>query len=823
MISAFTPSVRIISSRTSGAAAATLAVSLAARLLGRDVGPAERAVVDHQAPAAVGLGLDPPGRPVAEVGVHPLEPQVVRLVDVGVGRDLRQLGGDHEDAPPHVPLGKQSIILTVDVHTLRRQDFSLSVEQQALRDAFAALFEKESPSARVRAAEPLGFDPDLWRTVLAAGAIGMGVPQDRGGDGADLVDLVLVAEQLGRRLGPVPLVEGVVAARLLAASDAPAPMIDAVTGGESTATVALHATAAGARQLVPAGAVADLVVGLEAGALVAVQGDERPAPVANTASAPFAWRTLTDPGGTRTVLAEGARAAALFAGAVLEWKLLMAAAQTGVGQGALDLAIEYANERRAFGVPIGTFQAISHSIVDVAIGVEGSRRLHRRAAWFADHEPGEATAQILMAFLYARDVANRAATTGIHVQGGFGFTLESDLQLYFRRAKGWTLASGDPYDDLRRARCRAVRTERLSRSRHAMDFSRIDLDDDRSAFWADEVRPFMDEHLPDDLLARERVEGNGFDPEYQRALARRGWLEPWLGADDAPSLDPVRAAIVRAEEYDRVGPLFPVAGSHSLVMGVVRQFGSDALRAEIEAGVSRGEIQACLGYTEPDCGSDAAAIRTRAVRDGDEWLITGQKMFSTGAHRCQYVMVTARTNPDVAKHQGITMFLVPLGIPGVEVRGIGTLGGERTNFVHLDDVRVPDSHRLGPVDQGWLIASGALAAEHGMDDAHGAAPVSAPSDADLLSALDATTGWMGVFGVALDAAVEWATHHGRARRRAGHRPSVGAGAARPRRARLGGRAGHAQSPPARDRLRAVHPRRRRPGRPRGRGRGHPRR
>ena len=289
-----------------------------------------------------------------------------------------------------------------------------------------------------------------------------------------------------------------------------------------------------------------------------------------------------------------------------------------------------------------------------------------------------------------------------------------------------------------------------------MDFSRIDLDDDRSAFWADEVRPFMDEHLPDDLLARERVEGNGFVPEYQRALARRGWLEAWLDADDAPSLDPVQAAIVRAEEYDRVGPLFPVAGSHSLVMGVVRQFGSDALRAEIEAGVSRGEIQACLGYTEPDCGSDAAAIRTRAVRDGDEWLITGQKMFSTGAHRCQYVMVTARTNPDVAKHQGITMFLVPLGIPGVEVRGIGTLGGERTNFVHLDDVRVPDSHRLGPVDQGWLIASGALAAEHGMDAAHGAAPGSAPSDADLLSALDATTGWMGVFGVALDAAVEWA-------------------------------------------------------------------
>ena len=73
-----------------------------------------------------------------------------------------------------------------------------------------------------------------------------------------------------------------------------------------------------------------------------------------------------------------------------------------------------------------------------------------RAAWFSEHEPAEAESQVLMAYCYARDVANRAASTGIHVQGGFGFTLESDMQLYFRRAKGWTLVTGDPQDDLRR-------------------------------------------------------------------------------------------------------------------------------------------------------------------------------------------------------------------------------------------------------------------------------------------------------------------------------------------------------------------------------------
>lgn len=287
-----------------------------------------------------------------------------------------------------------------------------------------------------------------------------------------------------------------------------------------------------------------------------------------------------------------------------------------------------------------------------------------------------------------------------------------------------------------------------------MDFSAIEFDDDLQRFRDDEVRPFLDEHLTDDVLARERHEGNGFIPEFQRALAARGWLEPWLAADpSADALDPVWAAVLESEEAARVGPLLPITGSHGLVMHVVRQFGSDALRAEIADGVHAGEIQACLGYTEPDCGSDAAAIRTRAVRDGDEWRITGQKMFSTGAHLCQFVMLTARTNPDASKHHGITMFLVPLDGPGVEVQGIGTLGGERTNFVFLDDARVADRYRLGPVDQGWAIASGALATEHGMGE-HGDAPDRRISD--LREAINSTTGWLGVLRQALTATERWA-------------------------------------------------------------------
>ncbi len=319
---------------------------------------------------------------------------------------------------------------------LRRHDTSLSADQEELRTAFRALFTKECPPERVRASEPLGFDRELWRTLVETGVLTMALPESAGGDGGGLVEVALVAEELGRRVAPAPLVEGVVAARVLGGADA-----------SKIATLALHPVGAGERQLVPAGAVADVVVGLEHDELVAFEAEDEPVAVDNLASAPLAWRTLSG-AGTRTVLASGDTARAQFACAVREWKVLMSSAQTGVAQGALDLAIEYAKEREAFGVPIGAFQAVSHALADVAVGVEGSRHLAWRAAWFCDHEPSNAAEPALVAWLHAREVANRAASVGIHVQGGFGFTLESDLQLYFRRAKGWTVVSGDAHDDL---------------------------------------------------------------------------------------------------------------------------------------------------------------------------------------------------------------------------------------------------------------------------------------------------------------------------------------------------------------------------------------
>jgi alkylation response protein AidB-like acyl-CoA dehydrogenase len=324
----------------------------------------------------------------------------------------------------------------------RQADYALSEEQEALRDAFASFFERECPSDLVRAAEPSGFDGPLWARLADMRAVAMGLPEDATGDGAGLVDLSLVAEEFGRRVAPVPLVEAIVAARLLAGWTSVAPeWLTEAASGSRLLTLALH-PGAGA-QLVPAAAIADGVVGLLGDELVLTYSGTRPEPVPNQGHAPVAWWDL-DAARDRIVIDSGPDGAACFDRAKREWKLLMAAALVGMARAALDIGVEHARGRIAFGAPIGTFQGVSHPLADVAGAVDTARRLVRKAAWFADHEPDANRHLVPMAYLYAEESAMRAAVVGVHVLGGVGFTVESDQQLYFRRVKGWTLLAGDP-------------------------------------------------------------------------------------------------------------------------------------------------------------------------------------------------------------------------------------------------------------------------------------------------------------------------------------------------------------------------------------------
>jgi alkylation response protein AidB-like acyl-CoA dehydrogenase len=328
---------------------------------------------------------------------------------------------------------------------IRKELPRLGEDEQSVHEAFDEFFRSECPVDRVREAEPLGYDETLWRKLLALGGLSMGLPEAAGGDGADLAVLAIVAEAQGRAAAPVPFIESAVATRLLAASGAEVgELLAAATSGESIVTVAL--LSGPSRQLVPAGAIATAAVALVDGELVLLRRDSPGEHVPNQGRAPLAWWDLRE--GTRSTLASGEQAAALHATALREWRLLTAAALVGMAQSSLKYSLEFVKSRTSFGVPLGTFQAVSHKLADVQMATETAQVLCRKAAWFETHEPGTRPELVPMAFVYATETATLATRHATRVQGGLGFTIESSTSLFFRRAKGWSVLAGDPQAEL---------------------------------------------------------------------------------------------------------------------------------------------------------------------------------------------------------------------------------------------------------------------------------------------------------------------------------------------------------------------------------------
>jgi len=326
-------------------------------------------------------------------------------------------------------------------------DLSLSDEQRQLVDSFAALYARESTSERVRAAEPLGFDAALWLALRETGVVEMAVPERDGGWGASVLDLALLAEQLGRATGSAPVIEAQVAAGLLAACGGPgAELLASAMSGQKLITFAPRRSSGSELTLVPAGAVADVVIALVGDRLVASSIGERTV-VENLGTLPLADVSI-DP--HAVTLAEGADAVALHASALDRWLALTAAALAGIGGRAVEVGAQYAKQRKAFGVAIGSFQAVSHPLADSATAIDGARLLAFKAACAFTDEAQRATELSAMAFAFAAESARDATRTSLHVHGGYGFGMEADVQLYYRRARGLTMVYGDPLTALDR-------------------------------------------------------------------------------------------------------------------------------------------------------------------------------------------------------------------------------------------------------------------------------------------------------------------------------------------------------------------------------------
>jgi alkylation response protein AidB-like acyl-CoA dehydrogenase len=332
-------------------------------------------------------------------------------------------------------------VFAPDPREVRRTDYSLSQEQLAIRETFSDFFTRESPSTVVRESEPLGFDSDLWERAAKLGLAAMRLPEDQGGVGASVVDLVLIAEEAGRAAAPVPVAETTVTVSLLALAGDEA-RLEAVGEGTYISTLALRPLSERSKQLLPAGAIADGVVALDGDELALYELQDKLPHVRNLGTAPLAWWTPSD-SAKRTVLASGDDARALYEAAVAEWRLLTAAYLIGGATTSVRLAVEFAKTRLTSGVPIGALQGVSHPLVDAEILIRGARNMIWKAAWFHDNERGAFPELVAMAFAQADHTASAATATSLHMQGGLGFTLEGDVTLHLRRAKG-TSVVGEP-------------------------------------------------------------------------------------------------------------------------------------------------------------------------------------------------------------------------------------------------------------------------------------------------------------------------------------------------------------------------------------------
>ncbi len=228
-----------------------------------------------------------------------------------------------------------------------------------------------------------------------------------------------------------------------------------------------------------------------------------------------------------------------------------------------------------------------------------------------------------------------------------------------------------------------------------------------------EVREFIRENLPGQYTPPpfpELVEDRSdFIMHWRAALSSRGWIAPhWPKEYGGAGLSVSEQFVFNEEMAHARAP--GVGGIGLNMIGpIIIRYGTDEQKSQHLPGVTSGQTQWCQGYSEPGSGSDLASLQTRAVRDGDDYVINGQKIWTSGAHRADWMFLLTRTDPDAPKHRGISMFLLDMKTPGITISPLVTLTGDHVfNQEYFDDVRVPASNMIGEENRGWYIGAALL-------------------------------------------------------------------------------------------------------------------
>jgi alkylation response protein AidB-like acyl-CoA dehydrogenase len=250
-----------------------------------------------------------------------------------------------------------------------------------------------------------------------------------------------------------------------------------------------------------------------------------------------------------------------------------------------------------------------------------------------------------------------------------------------------------------------------------MDFN----DTPAEAAWRNEVRGFLQAEYPksgsggggggegEGLFRSKSANQSGSMMKWRQALASRGWVAPaWPKEYGGAGLDTKKQFIMN-EEFAEFGAM-NVGGFGVMMFGpTLIVHGTEEQKKEHLKGILDGSVQWCQGWSEPNAGSDVASVQTRAIRDGDDYVINGQKIWTTGAQFADMMYMLARTDPDAPKHRGISYFMLDMHAPGVTVRPLITMTGSATfNEVFFENVRVPARNRLGEENRGWYIGTTTL-------------------------------------------------------------------------------------------------------------------
>ena len=540
--------------------------------------------------------------------------------------------------------------------------------------------------------------PSFWQEMADLGWLGVHLPEAHGGGGASLSELVVILDELGRQVAPGPFLPTVLASAVISeggTDDQQARHLPGLADGSVTGALGLAGT------LTLTGGVLDgdggVVLGAKAADLLLLRaGDDmvlvRPGAEGLTLdgtrdldpSRRSATVTLSSvPVAPDDVIAGAARRARALA------RTLGAAEAVGIMAACTDAAVAYAQERVQFGRTIGTFQAVKHHCANMLVAAE----LATAAVWDAARASADAADEFdlvaAMAAHLAFAPAVHNAQMNIQVHGGIGFTWEHDAHLFLRRALVLNALVGSPGD----AEDVTAQAEKGTSREVTLDL------------------PPEAEAIRAGIRAEAERIGGLKGKEQRRTLVETGllvphWPRPW--GREAGAIE----QIVIDEELRAAGVKVPGLGITGWNIMTVNQYATPDQVERWVFATLMGEHVWCQLFSEPDAGSDAAAVKTRGTRVDGGWKVNGQKVWTSGAQRCDLGLATVRTDPDAPKHAGITTMVIDMHAPGVDVRPLRQITGNSDfNEVFFNDVFVPDDDVVGTPNDGWTVARSTLGNE----------------------------------------------------------------------------------------------------------------